>query len=81
MTPRSPARMSVIPDGEDQAARLEQFRTGHPGVPVLLLGDYPRAWVAGEKVEHTTLRGLLDGLEESSAQGRVTLALGRHSDR
>ena len=56
--------MSVIPDGEDQAARLEQFRTAHPDVPVLLLGDYPRVWVAVEKVEHTTLRGLFDGLEE-----------------
>jgi hypothetical protein len=30
--------MSVVPDGEDQAARLEQFRTAHPDVPVLLLG-------------------------------------------
>jgi len=64
VTPRSPAQMSVVPDGEDQTARLEQFRTAHPDVPVLLLGDYPRAWVGGQKVEHTTLRGLLDGLEE-----------------
>ncbi len=72
MTPRSPARMSVIPDGEDQAARLEQFRTAHPDVPVLLLGDYPRAWVGGQKVEHPTLRGLLDGLEEIFSPGART---------
>ena len=72
MTPRSPARMSVIPDGEDQAARLEQFRTAHPDVPVLLLGDRPRAWVGDQKVEHSTLRGLLDGLEEIFRLGSRT---------
>jgi hypothetical protein len=64
VTPHSRAQMSVVPDGKDQAARLEQFRAAHPDVPVLLLGDYPRAWVGGQKVEHPTLRGLLDGLEE-----------------
>ena len=64
MTPRSPAQVSLVPDGEDQAARLERFRATHPGVPVLLLGTCPRAWVGGQKIEHPTLRGLLDDLEE-----------------
>ncbi len=64
MTPRSPAQVPLVPDGEDQAARLERFRAAHPDVPVLLLGAYPRAWVSGQKVERPTLRGLLDGLEE-----------------
>jgi hypothetical protein len=56
--------MTLVPDGEDQAARLEQFRAAHPDVPVLLLGTRPRAWVGGQKLEHPTLRGLLDDLEE-----------------
>jgi hypothetical protein len=56
--------MSLVPDGNDQAARLDQFRIAHPDVPVLLLGDCPRAWVGDQKVEHPTLRGLLDGMEE-----------------
>jgi hypothetical protein len=30
----------------------------------LLLGTRPRAWVSGQKLEHPTLRGLLDDLEE-----------------
>ena len=64
MTPRSPAQVSLVLDGEDQAARLERFRAAHPGVPVLLLGACPRAWVGDQKVEHRTLRGLLDDLEE-----------------
>jgi hypothetical protein len=81
VTPRSPAQMSLVPDGDDQAARLEQFRVAHPDVPVLLLGACPRAWVGDQKVEHPTLRGLLDGLEKSSAQMRVPLARGRRSDR
>ena len=64
MTPRSPAQVSLVLDGEDQAARLERFRAAHPGVPVLLLGACPRAWVGDQKIEHPTLRGLLDDLEE-----------------
>ena len=64
MTPRSPAPASLVPDREDQAARLERFRVTHPDVPVLLLGDCPRAWMGDQKVGHPTLRGLLDGLEE-----------------
>jgi hypothetical protein len=64
VTSRNPAQMSLVPDGEDQAARLDQFRVAHPDVPVLLLGDCPRAWIGDQKVEHPTLRGLLDGLEE-----------------
>ena len=64
MTPRSPAQVPLVLDGEDQAARLERFRATHPDVPVLLLGTRPRAWVGGQKIEHPTLRGLLDDLEE-----------------
>ena len=76
MTPRSPARMSLVPDGEDQAARLEQFRVAHPEVPVLLLGACPRAWVGDQKVEHPTLRGLLDDLEEIFRPGARTSCTG-----
>ena len=64
MTPRSAAQVLLVQDGEDQAARLERFRATHPEVPVLLLGTRPRAWVGGQKIEHPTLRGLLDDLEE-----------------
>ena len=64
MTPRSPAQVPLVQDGADQAARLERFRTTHPDVPVLLMGTRPRAWVGGQKIEHPTLHGLLDDLEE-----------------
>ena len=64
MTPRSAAQVPLVQDGEHQAARLERFRATHPDVPVLLLGTRPRAWVGGQKIEHPTLRGLLDDLEE-----------------
>jgi hypothetical protein len=64
VTPRSPAQVSLVLDGEDQTARLERFRATHPDVPVLLLGTRPRAWVGDQKIEHPTLRGLLDHLEE-----------------
>jgi len=64
VTPRSPAQLSLVTDGEDQAARLERFRAAHPDVPVLLLGTCPRAWVGDQKIERPTLRGLLDGLEK-----------------
>ena len=50
MTPRSPAQVPLVPDGEDQAARLERFRATHPGVPVLLLGACPKAWVGDQKI-------------------------------
>jgi hypothetical protein len=72
VTSRNPAQMSLVPDGEDQAARLDQFCVAHPDVPVLLLGDCPRAWVGDQKVEHPTLRGLLDGLEEIFSPGART---------
>ena len=72
MTPRSPAQRSLVPDGEDQAVRLEQFRVAHPDVPVLLLGACPRAWVGDQKVKHPTLRGLLDSLEEIFRPGART---------
>jgi hypothetical protein len=65
VTPRSPGQVSLVLDGEDQAARLERFRVTHPDVPVLLLGTRPRAWVGAQKLEHPTLRGLLDDLEET----------------
>lgn len=64
MTPRSSAQVPLVLDGDDQAARLERFRATHPDVPVLLMGTRPRAWVGGQKIEHPTLRGLLDDLEE-----------------
>ena len=64
MTSRSAAPVSLVLDGEDQAARLERFRATYPGVPVLLLGACPRAWVGDQKIENRTLRGLLDDLEE-----------------
>jgi hypothetical protein len=64
VTPRSAAQVPLVQDGEDQAARLERFRATHPDVPVLLLGTRPRAWVGGQKIEHPTLRGLLDNLEK-----------------
>ena len=64
MTPRSSAQVPLVLDDDDQAARLERFRATHPDVPVLLMGTRPRAWVGGQKIEHPTLRGLLNDLEE-----------------
>jgi hypothetical protein len=64
VTPRSPGQVFLVPDGEDQTARLERFRATHPDVPVLLMGTRLRAWVGGQKIEHPTLRRLLDDLEE-----------------
>jgi hypothetical protein len=58
------AALSAAPDEQDQVLRLERFRAAHPDVPVLLLGTCPKAWVGDQKIEHPTLRGLLDGLEE-----------------
>jgi hypothetical protein len=58
------AALGLVPD-EDQAPRLKRFRAGHPEIVILLLGAWPRAWVDGQKVEHPTLCGLLDQLEET----------------
>ena len=76
MTPRSAAQVPLVQDGEDQAARLERFRATHPDVPVLLLGTRPRAWVGDQKLEHPTLRGLLDDLEEIFRSGARTSRTG-----
>ena len=65
MTPRSPAQVSLVMDGENQGPRLERFRATHPNVPVLLLGASPKAWVGDQKIENRTLGGLLDDLEET----------------
>ena len=76
MTPRSPAQVSLVLDGEDQAARLERFRATHPDVPVLLLGACPGAWVGDQKIEHPTLCGLLDDLEKIFGPGAHTSRVG-----
>jgi hypothetical protein len=55
--------LGLVPD-EDEAPRLERFRAVHPEVVILLLGACPKAWADGQKIEHPTLRGLLDELEE-----------------
>jgi hypothetical protein len=57
------AALGIVPD-EDQAPRLNRFRAAHPDIVILLLGAWPKAWVDGRKIEHPTLRGLLDDLEE-----------------
>jgi hypothetical protein len=57
------AAPGLVPD-EDQAPRLERFRAAHPGIVILLLGAWPKAWVDGQKIEHRTLCGLLDKLGE-----------------
>jgi hypothetical protein len=64
VTPRSAAQVSPVLGDEDQVMRLERFRVAHPDAPVLLLGACPRACVGAQKIEHLTLRGLLDDLEE-----------------
>jgi len=55
--------LGYIPDG-DQEPRLTRFRAAHPEIVILLLGAWPKAWVDGQKIEHPTLNGLLDELEE-----------------
>lgn len=57
------AASGLVPD-QDQERRLTRFRAVHPEIVILLLGAWPRAWVDGRKIEHRTLRGLLDELEE-----------------
>jgi len=56
--------LSATPVEQDPVRRLERFRAAHPDVVILLLGTCPRAWVDGQRIEHPTLRGLLDRLEE-----------------
>ena len=63
--PGNRATLSLVPDEQDQVPRLVQFRTAHPEVVILLRGALPKAWVGGRKIEHPTLRGLLDELEEA----------------
>jgi hypothetical protein len=58
------AALWLVPDEQDQVPRLERFRTAHPEVVILLRGALPRAWVGSRKIERSTLRGLLDELEE-----------------
>jgi hypothetical protein len=58
------AALSLAPDEPDQVPRLERFRTAHPEVIILLHGPAPKAWVGSRKIERSTLRGLLDELEE-----------------
>jgi hypothetical protein len=55
--------LGLVPD-EDQAPRLTRFRAAHPEIVILVLGACPKAWVEGQKIQHRTLRGLLDELEE-----------------
>ena len=61
--PGNRAAMSLVPDKEDQVPRLERLRAAHPEIVILLLGAWPKAWLEGQKIEHPTLRGLLDELE------------------
>ena len=62
--PGNRAALSLVPDEPDQVPRLERFRAAHPEVIVLLRGAMPKAWVGGRKIEGSTLRDLLDDLEE-----------------
>ena len=64
MIPGSHTALPAAPDEEDKVPRLERFRAAHPGVVILLLGTCPKAWVGDQQIEHPTLRGLLDDLEE-----------------
>ena len=63
--PGNRAALSPVPDKLDQMPRLVQFRAAHPEVVILLRGALPKAWVGDRKIEHPTLRGLLDELEEA----------------
>ncbi len=62
--PGNRAALWLVPDEEDQVARLERFRAAHPEVVILLRGALPKAWVGSRKIERHTLRGLLDELEQ-----------------
>lgn len=70
MTGLAHPALPAVPDEQDQVPRLERFRAAHPGIVILLLGTWPRAWADGQKIEHPTLRGLLDQLEEILPAGR-----------
>jgi hypothetical protein len=63
VTPGHRGALGLVSD-EAQALRLERFRAVHPEVVILLLGACPKAWADGQKIQHPTLRGLLDELEE-----------------
>ena len=64
--------MSLVPDDEDQIARLDQFRAAQPDVSVLLLGGRPTAWVGDQRRSIPRLRDPLDGLEEIIRSGART---------
>ena len=64
MKPGNRAALSLVPDEPDQVPRLDRFRAAHPEVIILLRATLPRAWVGSRKIERSTLRGLLDELEE-----------------
>jgi hypothetical protein len=66
------AALSLVPDEPDQVPRLERFRAAHPEIVILLLDAWPKAWLNGQKIEHLTLRGLLDELEEILPPERST---------
>jgi hypothetical protein len=57
-------RLRLAADDSDQVPRLAAYRAAHPEIVILLLGACPKAWVDGQKIEHPTLSGLLDELEE-----------------
>jgi len=59
----------LVLDGEDQVARLERFRAAHPEIVILLLDAWPKAWLNGQKIEHPTLRGLLDLVQTAADDG------------
>lgn len=63
--PGNRAPLSPVPYELDQMPGLVRFRTAHPEVVILLPGALPKAWVGGRKIEHPTLRGLLDEQEEA----------------
>jgi hypothetical protein len=62
--PGDRAALSLAPDEPDQVPRLERFRAAHPEVVILLRGAMLKAWADGRKIERSTLRDLLDELEE-----------------
>ncbi len=77
VTSRTRSAPSLALGEPDQVRRLEQFRAAHPEVVILLRGALPKAWVGSWKIERSTLRGLLDELEEiflSDAQASLALS-------
>ena len=55
----------IVPDEPELVPRLERFRADHPEVVILLRGSPPRAWIGRRKIERSTLRALLDELEQT----------------